>query len=284
MITSGLAVGNGSYLWNLAAFPSTTQYVYGLVTDNDAVPYFISAQIVPVLEDGPSADYSVSGATGNQTLDVTAGAITFLANISASLPDYSLKIESGAEVLLATNQSLGSLNIIAGGILDLQNNQLIVDYGTNSDPIASIASLIKYGYADGAWDGTGIISSDAALESGTYGVGYADSADPGNPADLASGTIEIRYTLFGDANLDDKVNGTDFNIMAANFNQAVTDGWDQGDFNYDGKVNGTDFTLMANNFNQAVNLNPAGLVPGAGAEYAITGSLGRRRWTSLPAL
>ena len=58
------------------------------------------------------------------------------------------------------------------------------------------------------------------------------------------------YTLLGDANLDGKVNGTDFNLMAANFNQAVTDGWDRGDFNYDGKVNGSDFVLLAGNFNQ----------------------------------
>jgi len=55
----------------------------------------------------------------------------------------------------------------------------------------------------------------------------------------------------GDANLDGKVNGTDFNLMAENFNQAVTAGWDRGDFNYDGAVNGNDFVLLANNFNQA---------------------------------
>jgi hypothetical protein len=110
--------------------------------------------------------------------------------------------------------------------------------------------MIASGFAGGTWDGTGIMSSVAALNSGSYGIGYADSADPGNPAGLASGQIEIMYTLLGDANLDGKVNGTDFNLMATNFNQAVTDGWDKGDFNYDGKVNGNDFVLLAANFNQ----------------------------------
>jgi hypothetical protein len=33
-------------------------------------------------------------------------------------------------------------------------------------------------------------------------------------------------------------------------NQSVTNGWDEGDFNYDGKVNGNDFVLLAANFNQ----------------------------------
>src|ERR1700677_2610961 len=94
------------------------------------------------------------------------------------------------------------------------------------------------------------MSSTAQTNSGSYGIGYADSADLGNPANLASGTIEIMYTLLGDANLDGKVNGIDFNLLATNFNQAVTDGWDKGDFNYDGKVNGIDFNLLAENFNQ----------------------------------
>jgi hypothetical protein len=58
------------------------------------------------------------------------------------------------------------------------------------------------------------------------------------------------YTLLGDANLDGKVNGADFTLMAANFNDAVTDGCDEGDFNYDGDVNGSDFVLLAGNFNQ----------------------------------
>jgi len=116
-------------------------------------------------------------------------------------------------------------------------------------PIASIAAWIASGYNGGAWNGTGIMSTIAQTDP-NYGIGYADSADPGNPANLASGQIEVMYTLLGDANLDGKVNGTDFNLMAANFNQSVTDGWDEGDFNYDGKVNGNDFVLLADNFNQ----------------------------------
>jgi hypothetical protein len=63
-------------------------------------------------------------------------------------------------------------------------------------------------------------------------------------------TIGIDYTLLGDANLDGKVNGADFTLMAANFNNAVTSGWDEGDFNYDASVNGDDFVLLADNFDQ----------------------------------
>ena len=48
--------------------------------------------------------------------------------------------------------------------------------------------------------------------------------------------------------LDHKVNGTDFAILATEFNQSVS--WDQGDFNYDNKASGSDFAFIASNFNQ----------------------------------
>ena len=142
-----------------------------------------------------------------------------------------------------------ALTIASNSKFDITNNQFFINYGSGPDPTASIAAWIASGYAGGAWNGTGIMST-TAQSNPAYGIGYADSADPGNPAGLSSGTIEIAYTLLGDANLDGKVNGTDFNLMAANFNQAVTNGWDEGDFNYDGKVNGSDFVLLADNFNQ----------------------------------
>ncbi|HEY1921366.1 MAG TPA: dockerin type I domain-containing protein, partial [Tepidisphaeraceae bacterium] len=172
---------------------------------------------------------------------------------------------TGGTLQLAPNVTLGSqpgsaptsnINItsfaIAGtGTLDINNNHILINYGSAADPIASIAAWIASGYANGAWTGPGIMST-AAQTNSNYGIGYADAADPGNPAGLASGQIEIMYTLLGDANLDDKVNGTDFAILAANFNQSVT-GWDQGDFNYDNKANGIDFTELAANFNQGAS-------------------------------
>jgi hypothetical protein len=62
----------------------------------------------------------------------------------------------------------------------------------------------------------------------------------------------VAYTLLGDANLDGLVNGSDFLILAANFNQSVN-GWDQGDFFYDGLVNAADFNALAENFNEGVS-------------------------------
>ena len=179
--------------------------------------------------------------------NLTTGAIT--GGASVVLGNYG----AVAKLTLAPNSGaseISSLTMPLGSVLDITNNQVTIDYGSGTDPITSIAAWIASGYAGGTWTGRFITSSTAQSNSRSYGIGYADSADSGNPAGLASGTIEIKYTLLGDANLDGKVNGTDFNIMATNFNQAVTDGWDEGDFNYDGKVNGSDFVLLADNFNQ----------------------------------
>jgi len=168
----------------------------------------------------------------------------------------SLSIGGGAILRLNTSSGASqqsSIAISSAGELDLSNNHFFINYGSGPDPIASIAGYIKSGFSGGTWTGTGITSSTAQTNSTSYGIGYADFADANNPAGLSSGQIEVKYTLLGDANLDGKVNGIDFNLLAANFNQSVTDGWDKGDFNYDGKVNGIDFNLLAENFNQAAS-------------------------------
>jgi hypothetical protein len=155
-------------------------------------------------------------------------------------------LKLGASTGLAT---VTSLSVSGSGAFDVNNNHVIINYGSGPDPISSIAALLKTGYNGGTWNGAGIDSSAAAANSASYGLGYADAADAGNPADLASGTIEVKYTLLGDADLNGVVNGVDFGILAANFNKGVT-GWDKGDFNYDNVVSGIDFGDLAANFNK----------------------------------
>jgi hypothetical protein len=161
-------------------------------------------------------------------------------------------VSGGSGPAVTSPIDLTSLSITGSGVLDINNDHLIITYGA-TDPITTIAGYIKAGYNSGGWNGPGIISSVALTNASglEYGVGYAD----GNEhvvTGLSSGQIEVAYTLLGDANLDGLVNGSDFNILAANFNQSIT-GWDQGDFNYDGLVNASDFNVLAANFNQGVS-------------------------------
>jgi hypothetical protein len=207
----------------------------------------------PGLVAGSGAIYSITGSPGAQMLDILSGTVTLTSDLSALLPDYSLKIENGASVVLASDQHIGALQVDGSGSLDVRNYTMFINYGSNPDPVSVIAGYIKSGYNGGHWNGPGIISTTAQTKTNglQYGIGYADGKD-GVVSGLPSGQIEVKYTLSGDANLDGLVNAADFTILAANFNQSVT-GWDHGDFNYDGLVNAADFTDLAANFNQGAS-------------------------------
>jgi hypothetical protein len=201
---------------------------------------------------GLSLTQSGTGTVSYESIVSVASAASIA--FSNATTAYELAVASGGKASIASPSGgvvVEVSNFVNAGTTDVANNELLIDYGSGADPIASIASQIASGYNHGSWNGAGIISSVAAVTPG-YGLGYADSADPGNPAHLASGTIEIKYTLLGDANLDGVVNGIDFGILAANFNKGVT-GWDKGDFNYDNVVNGIDFGELAANFNKGAN-------------------------------
>jgi len=184
------------------------------------------------------------------TVTVSSSASMTIAN---STHASGLTVDSGATVTVTGTGTVLQVDSLSdAGTIDLQANTLLVNY-TSSDPITTIAGYITSGYNAGHWNGPGIISTTAQTPTNglLYGVGYADAAD-NVVAGLSSGQIEVKYTLLGDANLDGLVNGSDFNILAANFNQSIT-GWDQGDFNYDGLVNAADFNELAANFNQGAS-------------------------------
>ena len=114
-----------------------------------------------------------------------------------------------------------------------------------------------------------------------YGLGYADAADTGNPANLPSGEIKIMYTLLGDANLDGTVNSEDFTPFS--HNQGLSGMmWDEGDFNYDGTVNSEDFTPLSHNLGQSDQIAAAALVQAGGAAVPVA-STGGSDMASLPA-
>jgi hypothetical protein len=64
--------------------------------------------------------------------------------------------------------------------------------------------------------------------------------------------VLIKYTWYGDANLDGKVDGSDYSRIDSGFLAHAT-GWANGDFNYDNTVNGSDYTLIDNAFNTQGN-------------------------------
>jgi len=186
----------------------------------------------------------VLAVNGNQTLGTVSGTgSVIVGNGSAA---NILKFAANT-----TGISMSALTINGNSALDINNNHFFINYGLGPDPISTIRGYLVSGYNGGAWNGAGIDSSTAAANPG-YALGYADSADPGNPANLSSGQIEVMYTLLGDATLSGTVTGTDFTILATNLGKTVS-GWDQGDFLYTGTVTGSDFTALVTNLGKTAS-------------------------------
>jgi hypothetical protein len=185
------------------------------------------------------------------------------------------------------------LTMTGGGLIDLTNNFMIVDY-TGPSQLPPVVVNLTSGYAGGAWTGPGINSSTAASGT-THAIGFAEASAVftsfpaifgGQSVDNSS--IVLRYTRYGDANVDGVVNLNDFNILASNFGQAGKY-WFEGDFDYDGLVNLQDFNRLAANFGLSAagsTVTPAAwaalasAVPEPGtvaALVSLAGLAGRRR-------
>jgi hypothetical protein len=67
---------------------------------------------------------------------------------------------------------------------------------------------------------------------------------------IAPGASDVlaKYTYYGDANLDGKVDGSDYSLIDNGSRNHLT-GWFNGDFNYDGVIDGSDYTLIDNAYN-----------------------------------
>ncbi|HEY1686755.1 MAG TPA: dockerin type I repeat-containing protein [Tepidisphaeraceae bacterium] len=189
---------------------------------------------------------SLSGTpiTGTGSLIVEANATLFSSTITQSALTIGGKVQIGPNSAIS---KVGALNINSGGTLDITDNALVIDYGTNpvNNPLAAVQGYIRAGAASN-WNGPGLISSSAAGNVGVA-IGYGLGSDPGVVGFNNSGyfinydsqSILIRYTWLGDANLDGKVDASDMALMSANGST-----WDTGDFNYDGQVNADDYALF----------------------------------------
>ena len=85
----------------------------------------------------------------------------------------------------------------------------------------------------------------------------AEATDIGSPATFAGQGIDgsailVRYTITGDANLDQRVDVADLYALALNW-QTTGRRWSKGDFNYDTNVNLTDLQILSTNWDKTVS-------------------------------
>jgi probable HAF family extracellular repeat protein len=253
------------------------------------VPLIANGGGVVTSDDGTQAGQPtiVFAANTNPNAGITVHVIPSL-NISQGYSSVVLApaTSTGSRQLLVTSLNLASSANDAyqtgggftgqwAGLLDIANNDLDIRNGN----LANITNMVAQNYNGGTWtagslDGGyyqgaiiekgGIESSIAAADT-TYltAIGVIQNQTltgsrlyaTFDTQPVASTDVLVKYTYYGDANLDGVVDGSDYSLVdyAYQYNKTHPDapltGWYNGDFNYDGVTDGSDYTLMDNAFN-----------------------------------
>ncbi len=215
----------------------------------------------PALPSGVSLALDNTAGSGNLVyqIDPNANGGTF-ANFAGLTVERSFNSAGSVSAQLLGNTIVPSLTLSGGATLDVSSHDLVVTHGSFS----TINSQVSASFNSGRWNGSGVISSSAAAGDTSHltALGVISNDDgSGNPL-YGSGTalglfgglnpavdaVLVKYTYYGDANLDGKVDGSDYSRIDNGYENQLT-GWYNGDFNYDGVINGSDYTLIDNAFN-----------------------------------
>jgi autotransporter-associated beta strand protein len=222
-----------------------------------------------VLTDGSIVNGSGAAVLTGSSYIVMKGAITasLAGNGGLTKITNDLVALSGANTYSGlTTVSAGELRMIGSaawnmvfneGGVDVQGGKLVFDYANDSSPAFSIVSILDASYGDGsspfAVGNSAKIYSSTAKNAG-MALGWADDG---------AGSVTVMYTLYGDANLDNAVNGLDLSTVLAAYNK-TNQTWAQGDFTYDGDVNSNDLGKVLANYNRHL-ANPSLALSGADA-------------------
>jgi protocatechuate 3,4-dioxygenase beta subunit len=204
-----------------------------------------------VLNQGSLALANDLGAAGaNVALSLNGNAVASfvtpqdLASLTAAGTSRILLDGSGQHPL-----SVGGLSISDDAAIDLNNNSLIVSY---SGP--SPEGIIQQYVISGLTSGRGLLSSHATV-AGFSRSGRALAVFDNHDAHLSSlageplspdyNQVLAEYTYLGDANVDGRVDPTDY--ASVDGNQGKGHNWITGDLNFDGKVDPTDYAQIDGN-------------------------------------
>jgi hypothetical protein len=210
----------------------------------------------------PVGGYTVNADTASGTANVSvnvSGASTAI-NFAATQHLAALSIASSDSATLTSSTTSGgkllitaSLSVLSSGFLNLTDNVMVVQGGN----LSTISSLLATGFDRGAWNGSGINSSTAAGDTSyRTALGVLSNNNNGVPIypvfdgyTASASDIFVKYTYYGDADLNGVVNGADYQLIDVGFG-AGTGSWMNGNFNYDSGIDGSDYTLIDNGFNE----------------------------------
>ncbi len=173
------------------------------------------------------------------------------------------------------------------GQIDVTNNDMVVVGGS----LADLSDMARAGQnGPTLFTGNGITSSVAAADASLslrYAVGVASNNLDGSPLyslfdgqTVGLNDILVKFTYFGDADLNGIVDDTDFFLLNDGYGTSQT-GWVHGDFDYSGVIDDTDYFLINNAYTTqggGLREGPASVPePSAPALALLAGALLTRR-------
>ncbi len=243
------------------------------------------------------------------TFKVSNGSTTTIANITGTgstsatgtgsvlnakfgIKQGAISVTNGAAVNIAANggatgvTTVNTLTIDSSSKLELHNNDLVVDYGVNASSYTDVVNKVKSGVVLLGGTGNGIASAevDAQTIGGTM-LAVVDNGEIGGAITSLSGfdianpatTVLVKYTWFGDSNLDGVVDSSDYALVDTGFTSGGTlGGWVFGDYDYSGVVDASDYALIDTGFISQTGALPEPTTLGLLGLGAI-GMLRRRR-------
>jgi hypothetical protein len=253
-------------------FFDITNFILNAGAADGGVPDDVVTVHPPGLVASGLESFRFIGGFGNDTLNIDHGAFPFATDAGNDTANLTVNVAVGASALFNATQHLTALNVEPGGsavltaggakllvteslnvfgtgVLDLNDNAAIIDYAAGS-PIGEIQDMLETGYASGAWNGRGINTSLG--NATTHALGYGEAIDLapgglflGEPVDATS--VLIRFTRYGDADLNGTVGLSDFNRLSGAFG-ASPRRWASGNFDFDTDTELSDFNKLATNF------------------------------------
>ena len=237
-------LGNGSQAtWNAATKVLTVTGPTTIIADPGTDQPIIQAN-------GSSAVVTINPASGTQ---IHIGGLSLANGASAIVTSLgSARTATNHRVLVLGQSGATSaplLSIDSTSKLDLADNDLVDHDGS----LLAVSTLLKTGFNEGAgyWNGNGIASSNAAAGK-LYMLGDAQVTAAGtvDGETVSTADVGVKYVYSGDANLDGRVDGSDYSKIDAGYTStSAKSGWSNGDFNYDGVIDGSDYALIDNAFN-----------------------------------
>jgi hypothetical protein len=215
----------------------------------------------------PGARLELNSGTVNLLTDAGSPAARNLTVVSSTNTFFgaaqhlaALLVNAGKTQVLAGGDRVivtGLLAIDPSAQLNLNDNDLILDYAGAASPFEQVRQLLQSGFDNGGWNGRGIATAHAGPAS-SRALGYAEATDVFStfPATFAGQQVDgtsvlVRFTSYGDADLSGTVNLNDFNRLAANFGTSNRN-WVHGDADYNRTVNLADFNRTAAAFGSTV--------------------------------